>query len=71
VALPKIWGKVQGAVDTLQAKAETPKKERVDVSDVTIHDLRQSLASLGARQAYPDSITGALLGYVAGTVTRG
>jgi len=71
VGLPKMWVKVQGAVHSLQVKAKVPKKDRVDVSDVTIHDLRRSFASLGARLGYPNSFTGALLGHAAGTVTEG
>jgi len=71
VGLPKMWVKVQDAVNFLQVKAKVPKKDRVDLSDVTIHDLRRSFASLGARLGYPNSFTGALLGHAAGTVTEG
>lgn len=71
VGLPKMWVKVQCAVDALQVKAKVPKKDRVDLSDVTIHDLRRSFASLGARLGYPNAFTGALLGHAAGTVTEG
>ena len=71
VALQCYWERVREAVGTLQEKAKVPKKARVDVSDVTIHDLRRSFASLGARLGYPDSFVGALLGHAAGTVTQG
>jgi len=71
VGLPKMWATVQAAVTALQVKAKVPKKDRVDLSDVTIHDLRRSFASLGARLGYPNSFTGALLGHAAGTVTEG
>jgi len=71
VGLPKMWAKVQASVTTLQVKAKVPKKDLVDLSDVTIHDLRRSFASLGARLGYPNSFTGALLGHAAGTVTEG
>jgi len=71
VGLPKMWSAVQKAVDTLQTKAKVPKKDRVSVDDVTIHDLRRSFASLGARLGYPNSFTGALLGHAAGSVTEG
>jgi integrase len=71
VGLPKMWATVQEAVTTLQAKAKVPKKDQVELSDVTIHDLRRSFASLGARLGYPNSFTGALLGHAAGTVTEG
>lgn len=71
VNLQTPWERVRDAVGTLQAKAKVPKKDRVDLSDVTIHDLRRSFASLGARLGYPDSFTGALLGHAAGTVTAG
>jgi integrase len=69
VGLPKMWSKVQDAVNKLQEKL--PRKERVDLSDVTLHDLRRSFASLGARLGYPEAFTGALLGHSAGTVTQG
>ena len=71
VGLPKMWATVQAAVTALQVKAKVPKKDRVNLSDVTIHDLRRSFASLGARLGYPNSFTGALLGHAAGTVTEG
>lgn len=71
VALQCYWERVRDAVGTLQEKAKVPKKARVDVSDVTIHDLRRSFASLGARLGYPESFIGALLGHSAGTVTQG
>ena len=71
VGLPKMWATVQEAVNTIQTKAKVPKKDRVDLSDVTIHDLRRSFASLGARLGYPNSFTGALLGHAAGSVTEG
>jgi integrase len=71
VALQCTWERVRDAVSTLQEKAKVPKKDRVNLSDVTIHDLRRSFASLGARLGYPNSFTGALLGHAAGTVTEG
>lgn len=71
VGLPKMWAKVQDAVNKLQERAKLPKKERVNLSDVTLHDLRRSFASLGARLGYPEAFTGALLGHSAGTVTQG
>lgn len=71
VALQCTWERVRDAVGILQEKAKVPKKDRVNVSDVTIHDLRRSFASLGARLGYPDSFVGALLGHAAGTVTQG
>ncbi|HJW73272.1 MAG TPA: integrase arm-type DNA-binding domain-containing protein [Geothrix sp.] len=71
VNLQSPWERVREAVNTLQEKAKVPKKDRVDVSDVTIHDLRRSFASLGARLGYPEAFTGALLGHSAGTVTQG
>ena len=71
VGIMKYWHRVQAAVSKLEEKAKVPKKDRVNVSDVTIHDLRRSFASLGARLGYPDSFVGALLGHKAGTVTQG
>jgi integrase len=71
VNLQTPWERVRDAVSTLQEKAKVPKKDRVSLSDVTIHDLRRSFASLGARLGYPNSFIGALLGHAAGTVTEG
>jgi len=71
VGIMKYWHRVRDAVPKLEEKAQVPKKARVNVADVTIHDLRRSFASLGARLGYPDSFMGALLGHKAGTVTQG
>lgn len=71
VGLPKMWTKVQEAVGQIQEKAKVKPKDRVSLSDVTLHDLRRSFASLGARLGYPEAFTGALLGHSAGTVTQG
>jgi integrase len=71
VGLQKIWERVRGAAPKVQQLDKVPKKDWVDLSDVTIHDLRRSFASLGARVGYGHSFTGALLGHAAGTVTEG
>ena len=71
VNLQTPWERVRDAVPKLQEKAKVKPKERVNLSEVTIHDLRRSFASLGARLGYPDSFVGALLGHAAGTVTQG
>lgn len=71
VGLQKIWERVRHAVGVLQEQAKVPKKTRVDISDVTIHDLRRSFASLAARMGYPELIVAALLGHSAGSVTAG
>jgi integrase len=71
VGLQKIWERVRDAVGTLQERAKMPKRARVDISDVTIHDLRRSFASLAARMGYPELIVAALLGHSAGSVTAG
>jgi integrase len=71
VNLQAPWERVRDAVSTLQEKAKVPKKDRVNLSDVTIHDLRRSFASLAARMGYPELIVAALLGHAAGTVTEG
>jgi integrase len=68
VNLQKSWERVRDAVGTLQEKAKVPKRSRVDVSDVTIHDLRRSFASVAARMGL---IVGALLGHGASSVTAG
>jgi integrase len=69
--LQGVWERVREAVPALQEKAKVPKKARVDLSDVTIHDLRRSFASLAARMGYPELIVAALLGHAAGSVTAG
>jgi integrase len=69
--LQGVWERVRAAVPALQEKAKMPKKARVDLSDVTIHDLRRSFASLAARMGYPELIVAALLGHAAGSVTAG
>jgi integrase len=71
VNLQAPWERVRAAVSVLQEKAKVPKKARVDLSDVTIHDLRRSFASLAARMGYPELIVAALLGHAAGSVTAG
>ena len=71
VNLQLYWDRVRAAVHGLQEKAKVPKKDRVDLSDVTIHDLRRSFASLAARMGYPELIVAALLGHSAGSVTAG
>jgi integrase len=71
VGLPKIWIRVRASVAVLQERANIPKKARVDLSDVTIHDLRRSFASVAARMGYPELIVAALLGHSAGSVTAG
>lgn len=43
----------------------------IDISDVTIHDLRRTFSSVGARLGYPELWIGALLGHSANTVTQG
>jgi integrase len=69
--LQGVWERVRAAVPVLQEKAKVPKKARVNLSDVTIHDLRRSFASLAARMGYPELIVAALLGHAAGSVTAG
>jgi integrase len=71
VGLQKIWGRVRDAVPKLEEKAKVPKKARVNISDVTIHDLRRSFASLAARMGLGEPIVAALLGHSAGSVTAG
>jgi integrase len=69
--LQGVWNQVKEAVNLFQEQAKMSKKDRVNVSDVTIHDIRRSLASLAARMGYPELIVAALLGHSAGTVTAG
>jgi integrase len=69
--LQSSWVRVRASASTLQEKANVPLKDRVNLSDVTIHDLRRSFASLAARMGYPELIVAALLGHSAGSVTAG
>lgn len=71
VNLQCTWERTRDAVAKIQDKAKTPKKQRVDLGDVTLHDLRRSFASVGARLGYPELFLSALLGHSAGTVTQG
>ncbi len=71
VGLQSYWERVRDAVPKVQEKAKVPKKDRVDLSDVTIHDLRRSFASLAVRMGYQELIISALLGHSAGSVTAG
>jgi len=69
VNLLKIWYRVCDAVG--KAQEDKPESERVDITDVTLHDLRRTFASVGARMGYPELFLSALLGHAAGTVTQG
>lgn len=70
VGLQKIWIRIREAVTTLQENAKVPKKSRVNIEDVTLHDLRRTFASLGVRLGYPLPFIGGLLGHAAGSVTE-
>ena len=71
VGLQKIWERIRSSVPKIQALQNISRKDRADLSDVTIHDLRRSFASVAARMGYPELIISALLGHAAGTVTAG
>lgn len=51
-----------------KAKRQEPT---IDLMDVTIHDLRRTFSSVGARLGYAELFLSALLGHAAGTVTQG
>ena len=71
VNLQSPWERVLAAVHQIQKLEKVPVRDQVDISDVTIHDLRRSFASLAARMGYPELIVAALLGHSAGSVTAG
>jgi integrase len=71
VGLPKIWDRIREASVSLQKKTKVPVKARLNISDVTIHDLRRSFSSLAARLQYSELIIAGLLGHAAETVTAG
>ena len=74
VNLQAVWDRLRGQV-TVIAKAEAAKTGQktpaIDLSDVTIHDLRRTFSSVGARLGYPELWLGGLLGHSAATVTQG
>jgi len=55
----------------LQKQNKVPKKDQVNLDDVTIHGLRHGFASLAAGLGYPELIIKALLGHGASSVTAG
>jgi integrase len=73
VNLQAVWDRLRGMA-TARAQKEAQesgqKAPAVDISDVTIHDLRRTFASVGARMGYPLPFLSALLGHAAGTVTE-
>jgi len=74
VNLQAVWDRIRDLV-TLRARMEAEKARlkvpAVDISDVTIHDLRRTFSSVGARLGYPELWLGGLLGHSASTVTQG
>ena len=74
VNLQAVWDRIRDQV-TAKARGEAAeagqKAPPVDITDVTIHDLRRSFASVGARLGYPELWLGGLLGHSATTVTQG
>lgn len=74
VNLQAVWDRLRDMVTKrarIEAKEAGQKAPAVDISDVTIHDLRRTFASVGARLGYPELWLGALLGHSASTVTQG
>ncbi len=71
--LKKQWVRVKGLVDSLQDKAEADgdlkHDDRVDISDVRIHDLRHTFASWGASGGLGLPIIGSLLGHTQAETT--
>jgi integrase len=73
VNLQAVWDRLRDLATTrarIEAQ-ESGQAPAVDISDVTIHDLRRTFASVGARLGYPELWLGALLGHSASTVTQG
>jgi len=74
VNLQAIWDRIRDLA-TARARIEADKAGQkapaVDIADVTIHDLRRTFASVGARLGYPELWLGGLLGHSAATVTQG
>lgn len=74
VNLQAIWDRLRDLV-TERARIEATKAglktPTLDISDVTIHDLRRTFSSVGARLGYPELWLAGLLGHSASTVTQG
>jgi integrase len=74
VNLQAVWDRIRDLVAArarIEAAEAGQKAPAVDISDVTIHDLRRTFASVGARLGYPELWLGTLLGHSASTVTQG
>lgn len=65
--ISKPWARVQSEVIAIQERQGVEHPAAID--DVTLHDLRRSFASLGARMGYPLPFLAGLLGHAAGGVT--
>ncbi len=74
VNLQSIWVRIRDLVTETakrEAKKAGLKAPLINISDVTIHDLRRTFSSVGARMGYPELWLGGLLGHSASTVTQG
>ncbi len=71
INLKKPWKRILETSDALQEEQGVPLEKRLDLHDVTLHDLRRTFASVATDLGYPELVTGALLGHAAGTVTAG
>lgn len=63
VNLSKVWGRIKDLVPEIQEAEEIPEQQRVDISDVRIHDLRHSFAAVAAGGGFSLPIIGAMLGH--------
>ncbi len=74
VNLQAVWERVRRHVTetAIRAANESGRKTpEFNLEDVTIHDLRRTFSSMGARLGFSELWIGALLGHSAGTVTAG
>jgi len=74
VNLHAVWDRIRNRVTEVarvEALEAGQKLPAVNISDVTIHDLRRTFSSVGARLGYPELWLGGLLGHSATTVTQG
>ena len=72
--LQAIWVRIRNqatANSKREAEKAAIKQPAINMADVTIHDLRRTFSSVGARLGYPELWLSALLGHSAGTVTQG
>ena len=70
VNLQNPWKTIQVKVNAMQEEQAIPPKERVSITDVTIHDLRRTFSSVALDLGYPLPFISAILGHSVRTVAE-